>query len=158
MQYKNGKSVSESRTEQVQSIMPKDSNASCRLFGGRLMEWIDVVAAIAARRHANKNVTTLFVDSLHFKEPVNINDTIVLIAKLVFVGRTSMEVKVETYVESFHGSRHLVNTAYLVLVALDEDGKPTPVPPLIPETDEEKREWEAGLKRRDLRKQNNPHM
>ncbi|MHB1315669.1 MAG: acyl-CoA thioesterase [Christensenellales bacterium] len=156
MQGVTGKRVAASKTEQVQIVMPEDSNSSGRLFGGKLMQWIDIVAGIAARRHANCNVTTLFVDSLHFKAPANMNDTIVLIANLVYVGRTSMEVKVDTYAESLLGERKLVNSAYLVLVALDSSGKPTPVPPLILETDDERREWEEGLKRREIRKQRNP--
>ena len=149
----NGKHTADSRTVQVQIVMPEDSNGSGRLFGGRLMQWIDVVAGITARRHANCNVTTLIVDNLHFKAPAYVNDTIVLIANVVFVGHTSIEVKVDTFVESLQGDRKLVNSAFLVLVALDNKGKPTPIPPLIIESEEEKKEWEAALKRRDLRKQ-----
>lgn len=148
-----GKRSAESRTTQVQIVMPEDSNSSGRLFGGRLMQWIDVVAGIAARRHANCNVTTLFVDNLHFKAPAFVNDTIVLEATPVFVGKTSIEIKVDTFAENLKGERQLVNSAYLMLVGLNEKDKPTPIPPLIVETEEEKREWEAGEKRKKLRRQ-----
>ena len=127
-------------------------NGFRRLFGGQLMEWIDVVAAVSARRHSNRNVTTVAVDNLQFSGPARANDVVLLTAKLTYVGRTSMEVCVKTYVEALDGERSLINTAYLVMVALDEFERPTPVPPLAPETDEEKDAWLAGEKRSKLRK------
>ena len=145
--------VSASRTEQVQILIADTMNGAGRLFGGRLMEWIDVVAAVAARRHAGCNVTTASIDTLNFKAPAFINDTIVLVGKVTYAGHTSMEVRVDTYVEALDGERTCINTAYLVLVALDDLGRPTEVPPLLPETDEERAEAEAGLRRTLLRKQ-----
>ncbi len=143
-----GKPVSSSRTEQVQILLYNTMNGQSRLFGGRLMEWIDVVAAVTARRHCGKNVTTAAVDSLVFKSPAMVNDTVLLEGHVTYTGRTSMEVCVTTYVEELTGERREINRAYLVLVAIDEDGKPTPVPPVIPETEEEKREYaEAALRR-----------
>lgn len=147
------KKVSESATEQVQILLPEHINGYNRLFGGRLMEWIDIVAGVVARRHSNRNVTTASVDNLQFKAAAHVNCTIVLRGKITHVGNTSMEVKVETFVEELDGTKHLVNKAYLVMVALDEDERPTEVPALILETDEEKAEWEAAVKRRALRKQ-----
>ena len=146
------KTVGESRTEQVQIVLPGHSNGDGRLFGGRLMEWIDVVAAVAARRHSNRNVTTAAVDHLEFREAAYVNSTIVLKGQLTYVGRTSMEVRVDTFVEELSGEQSLINRAYLVLVALDEDDRPTPVPPLICETLEERQEWEAAKKRLEFRK------
>ena len=148
-----GKKVSDSRTQQVQIIMNEHINGANRLFGGKLMEWIDVVAAVVARRHSNHNVTTLVVDNLHFKAGAYLNSTMLLIGQITYAGRTSMEVRVDTFVESLCGERKLVNQAYLVLVALDENEKPAPVPPLIRETDAEEAEWEAGMRRNQLRKQ-----
>lgn len=147
-----GKSVNESKTEQVQIITQSDLNGYGRLFGGQLMKWIDIVAAVAARRHAGKNVTTVLVDTLSFKEPAYANDLIVLRAKVTYTANTSMEVCVRSYVESLDGMRRLINTAYFVMVALDENEKPTKVPPLILKTERDKLEWEAAKKRYELRK------
>lgn len=147
-----GRTVSYSRTEQVQLLMQGALNGYNRLFGGQLMEWIDVVAAVTARRHCGKNVTTAAVDSLVFKSPAMLNDTILLEGHVTYAGRTSMEVCVTTYVEELDGERREINKAYLVLVAIDDNGKPDTVPPLIPETDEEKREYAEALERRKNRR------
>lgn len=145
------KRVSDSLTEQVQILMPSHINGSDRLFGGQLVEWIDVVAAVVARRHSGCNVTTAAIDNLQFKAGAFINNTLVLIGRITHVGRTSMEIRVDTYVEDLAGVRKVVNRAYLVLVALDEEGNPTEVPQLILETEAEHAEWEAGIKRKELR-------
>ncbi len=147
------KRVDESRTEQVQIISQANLNGYKRLFGGQLMEWIDIVAAVTARRHCEMNVTTVMVDRLHFKKPAHANDLIVLRGQITYVGKTSMEICVRSYVESVTGMRRLINTAYFIMVALDDNEKPVEVPGLIVETEEEKREWEAGKKRYELRKQ-----
>ena len=147
------KTVAESRTEQVQILLPEHINGYNRLFGGQLMQWIDVVAAVVARRHSNCNVTTVSIAHLHFKAAAHVNDTIVLFGQITYVGRTSMEVRVQTFVENMDGVRKLINRAYLVMVALDENEQPTPVPGILPETMEEKFEFEAGSKRNALRKQ-----
>lgn len=146
-----GRTVSASRTEQVQILLFDTMNGNNRLFGGRLMEWIDIVAAVTARRHCGKNVTTAAVDSLRFTAPAFINDTVILSGYITYAGKTSMEICVRTYVENLDGSRREINKAILVLVAIDEDGNPVPVPPVIPETEEEKREYEEAVKRRKYR-------
>ncbi len=148
------KHASESYTEQVQILFSGDMNGSKRLFGGKLMAWIDVVAAVTARRHCEKNVTTAAVDSLVFLGAARANDTLVLRGQVTYTGTTSMEVKVETFVEELDGSKRMINTAYVVLVALDEQEKPTPVPTLLIETDEELQLWEEAKKRCESRKQN----
>ncbi len=148
------RTVAYSRTEQVQILMKGTMNGYNRLFGGQLMEWIDVVAAVAARRHSGKNVTTAAVDSLIFKSPAYVNDTVLLEAHVTYAGRTSMEVCVTTYVEELNGTRHEINKAYLVLVAIDDNGNPTEVPALILESEEEKAEYEAALLRRKKRSSN----
>lgn len=147
------KRVSDSKTEQIQILMPEHINGFNRLFGGRLMEWIDVVAAVVARRHSGCNVTTASIDNLQFKAPAHVNSTIFLSGQITYVGNTSMEVRVTTYVEKLDGMRFMINRAYLTLVAIDENDRPVPVPGIIPETEEEKLEWEAGKKRSELRKQ-----
>ncbi len=145
------KPVRASRTEQINIVMSGHINGAGRLFGGVLVEWIDVVAAVAARRHSGRDVTTAAIDNLQFKSAAYVGDTIILSAQLTYAGRTSMEVRVDTYVESLQGARHLINTAYLVMVALDEQGNPAPVPPLQIETAAEQSEWQAAERRRMLR-------
>jgi acyl-CoA hydrolase len=147
------KKVSDSKTEQVQILMPEHINGFGRLFGGRLVEWIDIVACVVARRHSGCNVTTASIDNLQFKAGAFNNSTIYLNGQITYVGTTSMEVRVTTYVENMDGMRHLINRAYLVLVALDENEHPVKVPGIVLETDEERLEWEAGEKRSQLRKQ-----
>ena len=147
------KHVSESETEQIQPVFYSHLNSQKRLFGGELVSWIDILAGVVARRHSSHIVTTAAIDNLQFMHPVFAHSVVVLHAKVTYVGRTSMEVRVDSYVEELSGERKLVNTAYLVLVALDENGKPAPVPRLICDTPEEKTEWEAGQKRHDLRLQ-----
>ena len=146
------KPVSYSYTEQIQILMPSHINGSSRLFGGRLMEWMDVVAAVVARRHSGRDVTTACVDTLEFAAPAHINDTILIIGRMTYVGRTSMEVWVETYTENREGLRRRINRAYFVLVAIDEAENPVEVPRLALETDEDRLEWENGKKRRELRR------
>lgn len=147
------KRVSDSKTEHVQIILFEHLNGYNRLFGGKLIEWVDIVAAVVARRHSNKNVTTASIDNLQFREPAYINDTVVLRGCMTYTGNTSMEVRVDTYVEKLNGEKTLINRAYLVLVALDENDKPVQVPKLVLETDEEKEEWQGGIRRHELRKQ-----
>ena len=147
-----GKHVSESYTEQVQILSQSTLNGYNRLFGGQLMQWIDVVAAVVARRHSGCNVTTASVDNRRFEGPAYANDTIVLCGYITYTGRTSMEVCVRTYVEELSGLKRLINVAYLVMVALNAEERPTEVPKLVVESEAEKREWEAACERNAIRK------
>lgn len=140
--------VNESRVEQVHMLMYEHMNGYGRLFGGRLMEWIDVVAGVVARRHSGRDVTTASVDRLEFIAPALIGDTIVLDGRITYAGRTSMEIRVDTYVEKLSGEKERINRAYLVMVALDAEGRPTQVPPVQPETEEEIAEYEAAQRRK----------
>ena len=124
------KSKNDSYTEQVQILTQSNMNGFGRLFGGQLMEWIDIVAAVTARRHSQRNVTTVLVDSLEFKHPARVNDTLVLTGNIEKVGNSSMDIAVNTYIEYLSGERKLINKARLVMVALDENDRPTPVPRL----------------------------
>ena len=146
-----GKTVENSKTEHVQILTQSTLNGYKRLFGGKLMEWIDIVAAVVARRHSGKNVTTAYIDSLSFKGPAYANDTIVLKGYITHTGTTSMEICVKTFVENLTGELELINTAYVVMVALDENDKPTMVPQLILQNESEQQEWNCAVKRRDLR-------
>ena len=146
------KRVSESKTLHTEIVMSSHVNGAGRLFGGLLMQWIDVVAAVVARRHSQMDVITASISSLEFKAPAHMNDTIELVGQIVYAGRTSMEVRVDTFVESLSRKRTHVNRAYLTMVALDENGRPSPVPALIPETNEDKEEYRAAEARRNERK------
>lgn len=145
------KRVGESKTEHVEIVLLEHLNGFSRLFGGQLVEWIDIVAAVVARRHSNCNVTTASIDNLQFKAAAYLNDTVVLSGCITYVGNTSMEVRIDTFVERLTGEKNLINRAYLVLVALDEHEVPVPVPRLVLETEEERQEWEAGIRRHKLR-------
>ena len=147
------KRVEDSRTENTYLIMPKHINGYGRLFGGILLQWIDEVAGIVAHRHAGSIVTTACVDNLNFKAGAYLGDTVVLIGRMTYVGKTSMEDRVDTYAEDADGTRRMINRAYEVLVALDENDKKIEVPGLIVETEAQRAEWIGGEKRYELRKQ-----
>ncbi len=146
------KCVNDSYTQHVQILSQSSLNGYKRLFGGKLMEWIDIVAAVVARRHSNLNVTTVCVDSLIFKKPAFANDTLFIEGYITYAGRTSMEICVETFIENLDGSRDVINTAYVVMVAIDESGTPLKVPKLILKTDKDRLNYEAALKRKEYRK------
>lgn len=149
------KKVEESLTETTKLLQYKEINGQNRLFGGRLMEWIDEIAALTAMRHCGGLVTTCAVDNLRFKYGAYINEVIVLIGKVTYVGNTSMEVRVDTYVENIEtGIRRAINHAYLICVHVDDNGNPMSVKyGLEVETLSEKAEWEGALKRNIARKQ-----
>lgn len=154
MNYINGvKRVQDSAAEQVYIIRPRHINPQGRLYGGCLMQWIDEMAGIVSRRHSGKMITTAAVDSLDFKAGAYQNDMVVLTGRLTYVGRTSMEVRVDTYIENYQGKRKLINKAYLVMVAVDENGVPVEVPGLRIESEEEQKEWQGAERRFQLRKQ-----
>ena len=142
------KTVSESATTQVQILTQANLNGYQRLFGGQLMSWMDIVAAVTARRHSEHNVTTACVSELIFRAPAHANDTLVITGELVYVGRTSMEVNVCVYVEALGGERELINEAKFVMVAIDENECPTEVPGLLLETEEQRKKWDEAAKRR----------
>ncbi len=149
----NGKKVSDSFTEQYHIVMSGDINGSGRLFGGKLLSWIDETAGIVAMRHCGGTVTTISIDNLRFKAGAYLNDVVVLEGRVTYTGRTSMEVRVDTYIEGRDGLRRPINRAYFGMVGMDANDKPTPVPPIILETDLQKLEYELAKKRIELRKQ-----
>lgn len=133
-------------------IMSSHINGVGRLFGGQLMSWIDVIGAVEARRWAKCDVTTIAVDNLTFLKPAFENDTVILQADLTWTGRTSMEVCVKTFVEDLRtGEREMINKAYLVFVAVTDDGSTVQIPTFHPMTDEENFEWSAALVRKKIR-------
>jgi len=124
------RSRKDSYTEHVEIVMYRHTNGAGRLFGGSLMQMIDTVGAICARRHAGTEVTTVAIDNLSFKAPAQLNSTLLLTAEVEHVGRTSIKVKITTYVEDLSGAREEINVAHLTFVAMDRFNRPTPVPRL----------------------------
>lgn len=147
-----GKSPSVSQVEMTELVLPNDTNLLGNLLGGRLMHWIDIAGAMAASRHAERIVATVALDSLDFRHPVRMGELVILKAKITWTGRTSMEVSVNVFAENIKsGKTILTNKAYITFVALDEGGKPAQVPPIIPETEEEKINFSQGELRRQER-------
>ena len=145
------KTVDDSRVETVHLVRPSHLNGANRLFGGILMQWIDEVAGIVAKRHSNRNITTASVDNLTFLHGAHLGDTVVIKGKLTWVGSTSMEVCVDTYVETVEGQRYRINNAHFMMVALDENDQPAQVPKLILQTEDERLAWSHGEERRRIR-------
>ena len=147
------KRMEDSLTEQQYLICPAHINHYGRLFGGQLLKWIDELAGIVAIRHCGSTVTTAAIDNLQFQAPAYTGDMIVLRGWVTCVGRTSMEVRVDTYREALDGRREMINRAYIDMVAIDCKGRPKEVPGLLIETQEQRTEWDAAQKRRQMRKQ-----
>jgi len=149
-----GKSPKESAVETRYLLMPSQANPHGTAFGGAIVAWIDMVAAMVAQRHCGKEVVTAGIDSLVFKEPIRIGDQVVLKASINYVGHSSMEVGVQVSREDPYGGNSVIaTTAHLTFVALDENKKPTDVPPLMPETEEEKKRYENAKLRVKARKE-----
>ena len=147
------KRVEESLTEQQYLVCPAHINHYGRLFGGQLLKWIDELAGIVAIRHCGNTVTTAAIDNLQFQAPAYTGDMIVLRGMVTSVGRSSMEVRVDTYRESLSGDREMINRAYIDMVCIDCKGQPKEVPDLLIETEEQQKEYDAAQKRKQMRKQ-----
>ena len=150
------RTVADSQSERTEIVFPTDSNPLGNLFGGRLMQYIDLTAAMAACRHARAFCVTVSMDHLDFVAPVRVGDILILKASVNRAFRTSMEVGVRVMVEDIlhgdplHRFRH-VSSAYLTFVAVDQTGQKLLVPPIQPETDHQKRRYEDAGRRRDMR-------
>lgn len=147
------KRVEESLTEQQYLICPAHINHYGRLFGGQLLKWIDELAGIVAIRHCGTTVTTAAIDNLQFQAPAYTGDMIVLRGVVTYVGRSSMEIRVDTYREALDGTREIINRAYIDMVAINCKGQPIEVPELYIETEDQRLEYEAAKKRKQMRKQ-----
>ena len=145
--------VCDSISEMAEIVLPNDANPLNALLGGRLMHWIDLAGAMAAHRHSRQWVVTASIDHLDFLVPVRVGDLVILRSSVNRVFRTSMEVGVKAWVENYRSeqNRH-VSSAYLTFVAIDSAGNRLPVPPVIPETGDEKRRYEDAARRREIRK------
>jgi len=146
------KTVDDSRVETVHLVMSAHLNGAGRLFGGILMQWIDEVAGIVAKRHSMSNVTTASVDNLTFLKGAYNGDMVVIKGKMTWVGSSSMEVCVDTYVETAAGERERINNAHFMMVALDKNDMPVKVPRLILQTEDEELAWSHGVERQRIRK------
>lgn len=147
-----GKSPKESEVTMTELVLPSHTNALNTIFGGTVMSWIDIAAAIAAQRHSRKVVVTASIDALHFIAPIRMGEVVRIKASVNYAGRTSMEVGVRVDSENTRTGeiRHNV-TAYTTFVALDEKGHPAEVPPIHATTAEEKRRYQSAIKRRESR-------
>ena len=147
-----GKAVRESISEYSELALPNDASGLGNVLGGKVMHLVDLAGAMAAMRHARRPVVTLSVDQLLFLHPVRVGELIVLRSSVNRVFRTSMEVGVRVTTEKLMtGERRHTCSAYLTFVALDENRKPTPITPVIPETEEEQRRYRQAGERRQYR-------
>jgi acyl-CoA hydrolase len=147
-----GKTVHESASEYSELALPNDANGLGNVLGGKVMHLVDLAGAMAAMRHARRPVVTASVDSLHFLHPVHIGQLIILRSSVNRVFRSSMEVGVKVMTENLMTGRCLHTcSAYLTFVALDEARNATPIAPVIPETEDEKRRFREAGERREYR-------
>ncbi len=147
-----GKTPRESAVDMTLIALPYDANPRGFVLGGHIMHQIDLVAAMCAVKHARRESVTASMDDLYFHHPIRIGDFVTYSARLNFVGRTSMEIEVRVTAETpLTGATTVTTTAYVTFVALDEHGTPTPVPPLLLETDEDRARWARAETRRDER-------
>jgi len=136
----------------VRIMMPADANIRGNVFGGAIMKYMDEIAAVAAFRHARKNVVTASIDRMNFIAPVYLGNLLVLKASVNYVGRTSMEIGVRMEAEDLRSGRVThAGSCFLTYVALDDDGRPTPIEPVVPVTDDERRRYREAATRRQIR-------
>lgn len=146
-----------SRASVVRLMVPTDANFAGSVFGGQILAEVDRVAYVAATRHAKAQCVTASVDRVDFLQPVHVGDLVDFDARLTYVGRSSMEVWVRVASEALRGGppRH-VGEAFVTMVAVDDQGRPIPVPPLVLETDDDRRRFEEGRERTEARRRSRP--
>ena len=144
--------ASASLTIMTEIVLPNDTNVFGNLMGGRLMYWMDIAAALAAQKHCNAPVVTASVDNISFENPIKLGNAVHIEAKVTRAFNTSMEIHMKVWGEDMTQQfRYKSNEAYYTFVALDPNRKPRPVPPVLAETDEEKKLYDGALRRRQLR-------
>ena len=145
------KTPSQSVTINTEVVLPNDTNHIGNLFGGKLLQWVDITAAIAAQRHCGRVVVTAAINHVSFDNAINQNSIVTLEAKVSRAFSTSMEIFVDVFVENpVTGAKTKCNEAILTFVAIDQNGSPLPVPEIIPETEIEKKRYDSALRRRQL--------
>ncbi len=148
----SAKSANESKAEVITRMFPSDANPAGNVFGGEILKQIDIVAGIVAHRHCRTNAVTVSIDRVDFLKPVFVGDALILNARLNCVRNSSMEIEVKVEAENLiKGTRTLTGTAFVTMVALDSNGKPTLVPKLLLETEEDKKRFSEGLARMEQR-------
>lgn len=152
MNNNTAKKPSDSYTIMNEIVLPNDTNTLNNLMGGRLLHWMDIVAAISAQKHCNNIVVTASVDGVSFKEPIRLGDVVTLEAYVTRSFNTSMEVYIEVYAQNIpRNEKYKCNDAYYTFVAIDSRNKPIVVPHIIPETELEQLKYEGALRRRQIR-------
>ncbi len=148
----NQKFAKDSVTIMTEMVLPNDTNTLHNLMGGRLMHWMDIVAAIAAQKHCNRIVVTASADNISFKEPINLGNVVTLRSQVTRAFNSSMEVFIEVAAEDIPASKKIMtHRAFFTFVAVDQNGKPIEIPQIVPETAEEIELFEGALRRRQLR-------
>ena len=148
----NQKFAKDSITIMTEMVLPNDTNTLNNLMGGRLMHWMDIVAAIAAQKHCNRIVVTASADNISFKEPINLGNVVTLRSQVTRAFNSSMEVFIEVTAEDIPANKKIrTHRAFFTFVAVDQNGKPIEVPEVVPETPEEIEFYEGALRRRQLR-------
>lgn len=149
------KSWKESYTELQRLVLPPDTNVHNDLYGGRLVEWIDNVAGIVAAKHSRKRLVTGSIDSLFFLSPINLGDIVHMTGRINYVHKSTMEIEVDvSSEEGITGEKSFTTTCFLTYVAITQDGRPTEVPGMLLETEDDKKRFEEGEKRREQRLKN----
>jgi acyl-CoA hydrolase len=147
-----GRHPDESEAVMSELMMPQHANIMGNVFGGVILALVDRVAAVCAIRHARRQCVTVSVDKVDFKEPIHVGELITAYARVNFAGRTSMEVGVRIVAENvLSGEKRHTNSCYVTYVALDDNGQPTAVPPIEPQTEEEKQRYDRAAQRRASR-------
>lgn len=148
----SAKTPKDSLTIMTEIVLPNDTNSLNNLRGGKILHWMDIACAIAAGKHSNAVVVTASVDNVSWENPIKLGDVVTITAKVTRTFNTSLELHCEVWAENLPSqTRYKCNEAYYTFVALDSNGRPKKVPALIPETDEEKRQYTLALRRRELR-------
>ena len=147
------KSAAESEVIMTHLVLPQDANPAGNLHGGVILKHVDTTGGVVAKRHSRGNTVTVSIDRMAFKQPAYMGELLIFKASLNHVGRTSMEIGVRVEAENLRtGEVRHTNSAYLTFVALDDEGKPTPVPPLEIKTETARRRYQEALFRREMRK------
>ncbi len=148
------RTVAASRVRMNELVMPNDTNPLGNLMGGRLLQWMDICSAISAQRHCNRNVVTVSVDSVEFRNAIRLGEVVVIEGEVTRAFHSSMEIAMKVWAENLRtNTRRLCTTSFYTFVAVDADGKPVPVPQIIPETDFEKQRFNQAEERRTIRLQ-----
>lgn len=153
MAASKSKPVRDSKTYLADLMSPPDANIRGSVFGGKILQMVDKAAAVCAMRHSHKPVVTVAMDRVEFLVPIKVGDLVIVEAQVTFTGHSSMEIAVDVYAEDLiKGERRHANTCLVTMVAVDKNGRPSDIPAVTPETNEEKKLFAAGQARRQSRK------